>query len=112
MLTITVAYVIDLSWVAIRLGFLGSKPGKTTEIDQVAARLVDGIFRQILENGVRDACYAGGNGSFSLERTPRLGPYSPGNQGARREPSVAKISKAKAERDHHTTSSVRRSRDR
>jgi hypothetical protein len=90
MLTITVAYVIDLSWVAIRLSFLGSKPGKTTEVDQVAARLVDEIIRQMLQKCLGDACYTGGTGWFSLERTPRFGPYSPGNQGKvlRREPSV------------------------
>jgi hypothetical protein len=79
MLTITVAYVIDLSCATIRLSFLGSKSGKTTEIDQVAAPLVDEIIRQMLEKCLRDACYAGGNGSFSLEQTPRFGPYSLGN---------------------------------
>src|SRR5258708_38237259 len=75
-LTITVAYVIDLSCVAIRQSLLGSKGGKTTEIDQVAAPLVDEIIRQMLEKCLRDACYAGGNGSFWLERTLRFGPYS------------------------------------
>src|ERR1700694_1750858 len=50
MLTITAAYVIDLSCVTIDQSLLGSKSGKTTEIDQVAAPLIGEIIPQCWKN--------------------------------------------------------------
>src|ERR1700682_5647567 len=46
MLTITVAYVMGLSCVTIDQSLLGSKSGKTTEIDQVTAPLIGEIIPQ------------------------------------------------------------------
>jgi hypothetical protein len=52
--------------------------------------LVDEIIRQMLENACEMPATLAENGSFSLEGTPRFGPYSLGNQGKvlRREPNV------------------------
>jgi hypothetical protein len=50
MLTITVAYVIDLSCVAIHRSFLGSKPQRTTEIDRLSDPPADEISPRIAEN--------------------------------------------------------------
>jgi hypothetical protein len=50
MLTITVAYVIDLSCVAIHRSLLGSKPGRTTEIDQLSDPSAGEISPESWEN--------------------------------------------------------------
>jgi hypothetical protein len=59
MLTITVAYVIDLSRVAIHRSLLGSKPGRTTEIDQLSDPSAAEISPRIVRKCLRDACRVG-----------------------------------------------------
>src|ERR1700682_3530658 len=68
MLTITVAYVIDLSCVAIHRSLLRSKPGKTTEIDQVSDPFCRRNHPSNHGEGVEVPATAGKSGFSRLEQ--------------------------------------------